>query len=599
MLSKVKEWILERRSEDGSDELGLVIDIFVRYFRRFRGKYFLIFICIALTSGTTAFIAWFMRDIVNSLFAGSGDVEFSSFLAAICIVFFIKGASAYFQTVLSTQIGNAMVADLQQRLYQHILKQRVSFFEKNSTDTLLMLFNQGTSGISSIMNILITRGAADAATLIGLIALMIWTDWQLTIIAGLGGPLVFIGVSRILKKVKEIAQLELAGFQVLYRHVRETVQGIGVVKSYNLEEKLETDTSEVIKSIEERKNKMAALQAMPIPLLDTVGGLAIGGVILFAGYRISTGATDLGTTVSYLTALLLAADPARRLSQMRVGLRRSLNITGTVYRALADDRPDASGDKVYEDVVDPAPPAPPSIAFEKIDFAYNETDAPVLQSASFDVAPGEMAALVGPSGAGKSTAVGLALKFLRPKGGRILIGGADAAEIETHELRRHIAYVGQSSFIFHGSMYDNLALDTQDVSREQAYEACKMVGLAPFVDSLPEGLDSLIGEGAAGVSGGQAQRLNIARAILRDAPIMLLDEVTSALDAENEQLIKDYVLAQRGKKTILAIAHRLSTVRGADKIVLLDKGRVLDVGPHDELVERNEYYAKVVSLQFV
>ena len=599
LLKKIKQWILDKRSDDGSNELGLLVEIFSRYFRRFWVKYAMIFGCIALTSGSTAFIAWFMKDIVNSLFVESGDGEFSYFIAAIAIVFTVKGCSAYFQTVLSTQIANAMVADLQKRLYQHMLKQRVSFFERNHTDTLLMLFNQAVMGISNIMNILVTRGAADMSTLIGLAALMVWTDWQLTVIVALGAPLAFWGVSRILKMIKDLIKQELAGLQVLNRFVRETVQGIGVVKSYNLENKLGTGAKQVIEGLETRKNKLAALQAMPLPLLDTIGGLAVAGVVLFAGYRISSGATDLGTVVSYLTALLLAADPARRLSQMRVGLRQSLLVTGMVYSTLADDQPDAGGDKSYEDAVGSPEDPPPAITFENVDFSYSDAAGPVLRNMSFQIGSGEMVALVGPSGAGKSTVMSLMLKFLVPRAGRILVGDADAADIETTDLRRHIAYVGQANFVFHGSMFDNLALDMRNVTREDAHAACVKVGLGDFVDSLPNGLDSIVGEGGTGISGGQAQRLNIARAILRDAPILLLDEVTSALDAENEQLVKDYVFAQRDRKTILAIAHRLSTVREADKIVLLHNGRVLDVGSHEDLRNSSEYYAKLLKLQYV
>lgn len=591
--------MLERAGGDGSDELGLVIDIFARYFRRFRGKYAIIILCIALTSGTTAFIAWFMKDIVNVVFVDSETGEFGPMLGLISVVFIVKGAAAYVQNVLSNEISNAMVADVQKRLYAHVLAQRISFFETHGTDALLTRFTQGAMGINQIMNLLITRGAADAATVIGLVGLMLWNDWQLTLIAAIGGPIVFGALSAILKRIKSLARGEVESFDDLNRFVRETVQGVAVVKSYNLEERMENDAGAVVATLEERRNKIARLKALPIPLLDTVGGLAVGAAIFYAGWRISNGHGDLGTMISFLTALLLAADPARRLSQLRIGLRQSLVQVGTVYEVLADLRPDASGDQTYEATVDAKPPAPPSIRFEHVDFAYKEEGAPVLQDLDFTVAPGEMAALVGPSGAGKSTVLGLALKFLRPNQGRILIGGADAAEIGTASLRDHIAYVGQSSFIFRGSLYDNLTLGDPAVGRDRALDACGRVGLGPFVDSLPQGLDTVLGELGGDLSGGQAQRLNIARAILRDAPVMLLDEVTSALDAENEQLIKDYVLSQQGKKTMLAIAHRLSTVKGADKIILLDKGRVLDIGPHDELVERNEYYAKVVALQFV
>ncbi|MEM8792821.1 MAG: ABC transporter ATP-binding protein [Pseudomonadota bacterium] len=598
-LVNLKAWLFSNRNADGSDDFGLVAQIFAQYFGRFWVKYIIIFACITISSGMTAFIAWFMKDVVNTLFIETDVTKFSSFIIAIIIVFIVRGSATYCQTVLSSRIANAMVADLQKRLYQHMLKQRVSFFEKYHTDSLLMMFNQAVNGISGIMNTLVTRGASDLATLIGLVCLMIWTDWQLTVIVLLVFPIVFLGVSRILRMIRDLIGQEMAGLEVLNRFVRETVQGIAVVKSYNLENKMGTGARGVVEGLESRKNQMAALQAMPVPLLDALGGLAVAGVILFAGYRISIGATDLGTVVSYLTALLLSADPARRLSQLRVGLRQSLMLTSRVYRTLAEDQPDAGGTTPFDVAVGNEPDKPPAITFEGVDFRYKVKGAPILEDVNFEIATGEMAALVGPSGAGKSTVMGLVLKFQIPQKGRVMIGPSNLREIETSDLRRHISYVGQTNFVFHGTMFENLALDTPGVTQDDAYDACVRVGLGEFVDSLPEQLDSVIGEGGAGISGGQAQRLNIARAILRDAPILLLDEVTSALDAENETLVKDYIFSQRGRKTILTIAHRLSTIRQADKIILLDKGRVLDIGTDAELRKSNEYYSKIIELQYV
>ena len=252
-----------------------------------------------------------------------------------------------------------------------------------------------------------------------------------------------------------------------------------------------------------------------------------------------------------------------------------------------------TGKMVPEDVT----AAVPAISFDNVDFRYGDSGL-VLDGLNLDIHQGEMIALVGPSGAGKSTLFKLLMKFYLPRDGTLRVFGHDIGQLDTSSLRDAIAFVGQSNFIFSGSLKDNLTLKNPDVSQERVEEACEVVGLHAFIQGLPEGYDTDAGELGTLISGGQAQRLNMARAIIRDAPILLLDEVTSALDADNEQLIKNYVRSQAKKKTIIVIAHRLSTVKEADRIALIDSGHVTDLGTHEELAARNEYYKRIVTLQF-
>jgi len=343
---------------------------------------------------------------------------------------------------------------------------------------------------------------------------------------------------------------------------------------------------------------MASLQAAPIPLLDTVGGIAVSLAILYAGSRMVSGAYDAGTFMSFLTALLLAADPARRLSQMRVKLRRSFMGVQMVFDLLNDDDSEPTGAKALPGRAEEAGAAfVPAIAFRDVAFSYND-DARVLNGLDLAVAPGEMVALVGPSGAGKSTLFKLLLKFHAPDAGRVEIFGNDIADLDNAALRNAISFVGQSNFIFAGSLRDNLGLRNEAISEARIEEACRAVGLHDDNAALPNGYDTDVGELGTLISGGQAQRLNMARAIIKDAPILLLDEVTSSLDAENEQLIKEYIRAQAQHKTVLVIAHRLSTVKEADRIALVQDGRIAAQGRHDELAATNAYYEKIVALQF-
>jgi len=579
-------------------DVELFLQIFREYFHRFRRTYLLIFVLIGVAGGATAMSAWLVKDVVNSVFVDQSAHLLIPLVVMVLAIFVAKGISTYFQTLLSQRIANAMVADIQARLIDHVILQRLEFFSKNASDGLLMKFNQGAQGFNSILNIVLVNGLRHLVTLIGLVIVMLIQDPVLTVISFTVAPVVFFGVTVILRRIKDISKQELEAFAELNKLVRETVQGITVIKAYNLESAQKSESKHVIKGIQNRRDRMAALQAAPSPLMDTIGGTAVSLAILYAGFRTMSGGYDPGTFMSFLTALLLAADPAKRLSQMRVKLRREFVKVQMVFDVLDNDESEPCGQKAL-----PASSgngvavSAPAIAFRDIAFSY-DSSTPILKGLDLEVAPGEMVALVGPSGAGKSTLFKLLLKFHAPDAGRVEVFGHDIRELDNTALRSAISFVGQSNFIFSGSIRDNLSLRNHAVGQEQIEAACRAVGLHDDIAALPKGYDTDVGELGTLISGGQAQRLNMARAIIKDAPILLLDEVTSALDAENEKLIKDYVRAQAQHKTVLVIAHRLSTVKEADRIALVQDGRIAAEGRHNELAATNAYYEKIVSLQF-
>lgn len=601
---QLPNWLGRMLKIPSDGDAGLFVNIFRQYFWVFWKKYLIIFILIALVSGTTAGIAWMVKDVVETVFVKQSAPLVLPLFFAIVTVFVVRGLSLYGQTVLSNQISNSLVADVQQRMFDHVIKQRVSFFSRYSSDDLIMRFTQGAGGFNSILNSVLVNGLRDFATLVALVGVMLFQDPYLTICSFLVAPLVFLGVSRLLKEIRGLVGMELAGYQFLNRQVRETVQGITVIKAFRLEQPLQDETGQIIDGLRQQKNRIAALTAAPMPLLDTVGGIAVGLAILYAGYRLSMGAYEPGTFMSFLTALLLAADPARRLSQLRVQIRTAMMAVGMVNQLLNDHDFEDSGPvqlppKTLKAGANqmPVTTGAPAISFENVDFRYGDGGL-VLDKLNLDIRQGEMIALVGPSGAGKSTLFKLLLKFYLPRAGTLRVFGHDVGQLDTASLRDAIAFVGQSNFIFSGSLRDNLTLKNRDVPQSRVEEACEIVGLHSFIQGLPQGYDTDAGELGTLISGGQAQRLNMARAIIRDAPILLLDEVTSALDADNEQLIKNYVRSQAKKKTIIVIAHRLSTVKEADRIALIDSGHVTDLGTHEELAARNDYYKRIVTLQF-
>ncbi len=581
----------------GGGDFQAFLSIFKSYFPLYKYKYGAVLILITISSSATATAAWLVRDVVNNFFVKrQGEFLIPLFLAIVGL-FIAKGAASYWQSVLSARISNDMVARTQQKIFEHILAQRVRFFERYSSDDLTMRVNSGAMSFGSILNQVVLNGARDSATVISLVFVMVSQDMTLTLICLLAVPVVFLCITFLLKRIKELMKQEMLSVAQLNKHAREVVQGIKVIKSYNLEPIIKTEVHDVIESIKDRSNKVSELQAAPVPIIDTLGGAGIGLTILYAGYRTVYGHYDPGTFMSFITALLLALDPARRLSALRVSLKTALVGVGMVHDLLADEDPD------QEQIPAPrtlkaSPEGGLAISLRDVCFAYND-GSDVLRNLSLEIEPGEMIALAGPSGAGKSTIFSLLLRFHRHQSGQLLIGGEAIETIPAPALRDRIAYVGQSNFIFSGTIRENLTLRQTGVSDAKIDEACRAVGLSAYISNLPQGYDTFVGELGSLISGGQAQRLNIARAIIKDAPILLFDEVTSALDADNEELIRNYMHSQAGKKTILVIAHRISTIRQADKIALIEGGGVKAFGTHQELLRGNDYYERAAGLQLI
>lgn len=580
-------------SRIGGEDFLAFKELFVTYFPRYWKSYVIMVAMIVVVAVTTGASAYLVGDVIDEIFKNKRGDYLIPLVIAVALIFLAKGLSTYWQTQIGAHIANDMVADAQRRLFTHFLKQRVNFFDTYSSDDLIMRVNQGAGAFGQVLTRVVVNGARDAVTVIALLGVMILKDWQLTIICFGVMPLVFLGINSVMKRIKSVMQQEMRTIADLNKYVREIVQGGRVIKSYNVEPLVAGQADEAVENIRTLSNRISALNNAPVPILDTIGGIGIGLTILYAGYRIIYTGYDPGSFMAFVAALLMAQDPARRLSQLRVSLRTSLVGINMVNQVLRDDRSETSG---TEQLPASGPGLP--ITFENVQFGYNGGN-PVLKGFNLDVKAGEMVALVGPSGAGKSTVFSLLLRFYDYSGGRVTVGGRDIQEVSLPSLRDCISYVGQTNFIFTGSLRDNLTLGKRNIPEERLIAACQAVGLHDYIVSLPQGYDTPAGELGSLISGGQAQRLNIARAIIKDAPVLLLDEVTSALDADNEELIRAYMHSQMGKKTMLVIAHRLSTIRQADKIALVDSGQVRAYGTHQELIAGDGYYERVAALQLM
>ncbi|MCX5496166.1 ABC transporter ATP-binding protein [Kaistia dalseonensis] len=577
---------------DESGTIGLVGRILRGNFRNHWRGYTISFIFLFIVAAMTSLSAWIMRDVVNQIFVKQ-DVEMLWVLSfGVMAIFIVKGAATYGQMVVQSRIGNRIVAENQKRFYERCLKFGLDFFTDRASSELIMSVSAGANAIRNILDTIVVSVGRDFVSLAGLVFVMVYQAPLMTVIALLIAPPAIFGVSRLVKRIKGIAKAEFtAGVQII-AIIQETVQGAKIVKAFGLGDHMQNRMATAVESVEKRANKISQLQARTSPLMESLGGIAIGVVILYAGWAtISSGKTP-GEFMSFVTALLLAYEPAKRLARVNVGIAESMIAVRMLFGVLdtppsvteADDKPPLTLTRGRIDLTD-------------VVFGYRKTE-PVVNGVTLSVGHGQRLALVGPSGGGKSTLLALIQRFYDVDKGAISVDGQDIRSVAVASLRHHIAFVSQDVFLFAGTARDNIRIGRLGATDEEVEQAARDAFAHDFIMGLPNGYDSHVGENGVQLSGGQRQRMAIARAILKNAPILLLDEATSALDSESERMIQIALDKLVEGRTTIVIAHRLATILSADKIAVIEHGRVLESGTHAELVRRGGLYEKLYRYQF-
>jgi len=511
----------------------------------------------------------------------------------VMAIFLIRGAAMYGQTLILTRIGNRVVADLQSRLHAHVLRQGLAFHGGEDSGALATRMTHSAMAARQVLRLVATRLGVDLMSVLVLVGVMVWQDWRLSLVALVGMPAVFGAIAALLARVRRLARAEVTLNARILAATTETVAGARVIRAFGLEETMRRRMDASIHGVRERADRIARLQALVNPLTETVSGFAAAGVILYGGWRVAGQTMEPGTFFSFLTALMMAADPARRLAQLSVQLRRHMAGVAYLHEALDShtDLPVAPG-------APPLAPGPGEIRLEGVRFAYPGGEGPALHGLDLTAPAGRVTALVGPSGAGKSTVLALIERFYDPDAGRVTIDGQDIRAVTPESLRARLALVAQETFLFDMTVAENIGLGRPGASRAEIEAAARAAEAHGFVAALERGYDTALGEGGSRLSGGQRQRLAIARAMLRDAPILLLDEATSALDAESEAHVQEALARLMAGRTTIVIAHRLATVRRAHQIAVMDNGAVVETGNHDTLMAAGGLYARLAALQF-
>lgn len=555
-----------------------------------KGYAFAIF-CLVVVAGTTAFTAWIMESVVNEAFANQRADVVWLICGAIFAAFVLRGLATYGQSVTLSKIGNNIVARYQRRLYSHLMSLSVSFFSEARSAHLAAQISQNVNGIRDVLNLTVTSTARDLLTLVALIGVMVAKDPILSLIVFFVAPPLIYALRYVSRRLRSATRESIELNSHVLGAMQETIQGISIVKAFTMEKELGGKVEKLISQAENRANRIARLTERTAPLTETFAGFAISSVLAYAAFRSIYDGVPPGAFFAFVTALLLAYDPARRLAKLQVQMERAVVNARMIY-ALLDtpplqrDKPDA------RDLVVTAA----RIELRGVSFSYANGD-PVLKDVDLIAEGGKTTALVGPSGAGKSTIISLIPRFHDPSQGNILIDGQDIADITKTSLRQHLAYVSQQPYLFEGTIRDNIRYGRPEATDADVEEAAKLAYAHEFILAQPFGYDTPVGENGVTLSGGQRQRLSIARALVRNAPILLLDEATSALDNESEAAVQKALDTVMNGRTVLVIAHRLSTVVNADKIVVMHEGRVVEEGTHEALAQRKDgLYARLNNL---
>ncbi|MEE4189222.1 MAG: ABC transporter ATP-binding protein [Roseobacter sp.] len=557
-------------------------------------NYTIAMIAMVVIAVTSALTAWIMSDIVNSLMETGNRAQVLGVAAAVAAIFTAKGIATYVQMVWLGKAGNSIVAHQQRKLYASILKHGMSFFSGGNSSDLLMRVTMSAQGARRVIDTIVTGFVRDLLTLIGLIFVMFYQQPYLSLFSLVVGPLALLGVRKILSYVREIMASEMTGQAEIMKIIQETSTGIRVVKAFDLEEKISARMNKAVSSVEKRRNEIRRLEAATSPLMETLAGFAIASVVALSTIEFFSDArTSAGQLMSFITAVLMAYEPAKRLAKMRINIEVGMRMVDMMYQVL--DRPIDLAEK--PDAV-ALTKGKGSISFKNVDFRYSDRKS-VINDLSVNFEAGKTTALVGPSGGGKSTIMNLIMRLYDPTSGTVEIDGHDLRDVTFFSLREQISFVGQETFLFDGTIRNNIALGRDKATEEQIIAAAQAANAHDFIMEFQKGYDTEVGENGMNLSGGQRQRISIARAILRDSPILLMDEATSALDSGSEYLIKQALERLSTGRTTVVIAHRLSTVLNAHRIIVVEGGRITEQGTLGELLELNGLFKSLYDQQFL
>ena len=563
----------------------------LKYLKPYGGKLVLAGICMIGVAGLTAYLASLVKPALDDIFVEKNSAMLVWIPAMVGLVYMLKGACDFGQYYLMSYIGQSIIRDLREQMFVRLEEMSVGFFVRHSTGELLSRMSNDVTLVQGAMTSAITGMVRDAVTVVALIFVVFYRDFALALIAMVVFPLAIYPLLSFGKKLKRYSRRMLVSLEDITERLNETITGIRIVKAFAMEHYERDRFVQVNNTLFNAFMRRFKVRALSNPMMETLGGFGVCAIVYYGGSQVITGQSTPGTFFSFMAALLMLYEPIKRINEVNITIQEGVSAGERIFALLdtppdVQDRPNAQRIESVRN----------EILYDGVTFAYDSE--PILNEVTLRIKVGEAVAIVGESGVGKSTLLDLLPRFYDVTSGSISIDGKDVRDLTQRSLRDKIGIVTQQTILFDDTIRNNIAYGRPDLPLDKVVAAAKAAHAHDFIMNLPRGYDSPIGEDGIKLSGGERQRIAIARALLKDPPILILDEATSNLDSDSEKAVQEALEELMRGRTTLVVAHRLSTIRNVDRIYVLINGQVAEEGSHDELLTRNGEFARIYNMQF-
>lgn len=564
----------------------------LQYIKPYRLRLAAAIICILMAAAGNLYVPWIMKDVIDEVLTTKNMDMLNSIALGIIVVFFFRGIFFYGQTYLMSYIGQKVIIDIRENVYRHLQRLSLSYYERKKTGEIMSYITNDVAAVQGALVENMIEMVTEGAVLIGSLSAMFYLHWKLSLLTLVTLPLVAQAIKIFGKKLRKSSLTVQERSADITSVLQESISAVRVIKSFAREDyEIEKFSRENYYNFRAQM-KNSQIMATLTPVIEFLAAIGVTVIIWYGGREVINSTLTSGALIAFLIYVVNLSNPIKRLSRVYGNIQRALAAAQRVFEVLdtVPEIQDAPGAK-------PLPTVKGHVVFDKVDFSY-QTGDPALQGVDLEAKPGDMIAIVGPSGAGKTTIANLIPRFYDVTGGTIFIDQLPIKEVTLSSLREQIGIVPQETVLFNGSIYENILYGKLDASEAEIIAAAKAANAHTFITEMPEGYETQIGDRGSKLSGGQRQRIAIARAILKNPKILILDEATSALDTESEKLVQEALDKLMIGRTAFVIAHRLSTVQRASRILVMEKGRIIEQGTHQELLEKGGLYSKLYQVQF-
>jgi subfamily B ATP-binding cassette protein MsbA len=559
--------------------------------RQYYVRFIFAAICMIIAGGSQSALPLISKQAIDGIFFNKDIAALKWIPFAVVAIFLFRNLCDYGQKIIMSFIGLRIVTDLRNKLYEQIQKQSLSFFAEHPTGLLMSRITNDVQSVQTASAEAITSLVKDSVMLISLVGVIFYTDWKLALIGMVVFPLTIYPIYWFGRKMRNVTTSTQVTMGTISSLLQETISGTRIVKAFGMEQYENKRFAAENERLFKLSMKAISVNAISSPFMDFLGGLGIAAVTFYGGYNVIKGYSTPGTFFSFIAALLMVYEPLKRLTNVNNTINQGIAGADRIF-SIIDLTPDIEDKSGAINI----PPINRGIDIDDVTFCYEKT--PVLKNINLSIKTGEVVAFVGMSGGGKTSLVNLIPRFYDVSAGRILIDGYDIRDVSLQSLRKQIAIVTQQTILFNDTVRNNIAYGDIERTEDEIISAAKAANAHDFIMKLPKGYDANIGELGTKISGGEKQRLSIARALLKNAPILILDEATSSLDTEAEIEVQDALDNLMKGRTTLVIAHRLSTIRNADRIIALVNGEIVEQGDHEILMKKKGEYFRLYNLQF-